>query len=76
MNPQLVEQGIERRKIMLRFIRSYIAERGYAPSNRDIMNAMGFSSPNAIRRHLDILQEEGKIEVTPNIARGIRVLDD
>lgn len=67
--------GIERRKVMLRFIRRYVADNGYAPSVREIMQAVDLSSPHAVRRHLDTLQEEGKIQVTPNIARGIRVLE-
>lgn len=75
MNPQLIEQGIERRRVMLRFIRDYVDEHGYAPSVREIMAGADLSSPHAVRRHLVTLQEEGKIQVTPNIARGIRVLE-
>ena len=43
-------------------IRAYIAERGYAPSVRDICDAVGLKSPSTVHFHLKNLAELGYIE--------------
>lgn len=57
----------------LAFIRRHIAERGCAPSARDIAAGLGLSGPSAASYHLDRLRQTGAIETTPGIARSIRV---
>ena len=71
----LIEQGIARRKQMLRFIKAFIGRKGYSPSIAEIGEAVGITSPNAVRNHLQKMQEDGLIKVTPRVARSIRVTE-
>lgn len=70
-DPRLIAQGQERRKAVLRVVKDYIGEKGYAPSTREIASAVDISSPNAIRAHLAALAEDGLIKLSPGVARGI-----
>ena len=58
---------------VLRFIRAFIAMRGYPPSRVEISCAFGWSSPNASQEHLLALERKGAIYLTPGISRGIRI---
>lgn len=49
-----------RRKI-LRYINNETETTGYMPSLRQIGNAVGLSSPASVKRHVDILEEQGLI---------------
>lgn len=55
---------------VLRFIADFSGRNSYAPSVRDIMGALGFSSCNAVADHLAPLERKGMIRRTRNIARG------
>lgn len=70
VKPQ-VKMGIDRRKQIMVFIRSYIREWGYGPSQREIADAVGVAK-TAVGRHLDIMVEEGKITMTPGVYRSVR----
>jgi len=70
VKPQ-VKMGIERRKAIMSFIREYIREYHYAPSQREIAEGVGIAK-TAATRHLDILVEEGKLEMTPGVYRSVR----
>lgn len=69
-----LDQGERRRQDILAFIRSFLAENGYSPSISEIGEAVGVSSPNSVRSHLARMKEEGLIDMTPRIARSIRIL--
>lgn len=71
MNPALIRQGEERRTKILGFIRDYVAEKGYAPNINEIAKATGLVSPNGVRLHLQTLQEDGFLTVTPKLGRAI-----
>lgn len=45
------------------------------PTVAEIAAAMGVSSTNGIRGHLQALERKGAIELVPNASRGIRLLD-
>lgn len=70
----LVRQGEKRREQMMKFIVRYVDEHGYAPTLTEIGAGVGIASPNAVRGHLDKLRDEGKIDMTPKIARSIVIL--
>lgn len=70
----LVAQGEKRRAQILAFIREFIETKGYSPSIAEIGDAVGVVSPNAVRNHLHKLQDEGVIEITPRVARSIRIV--
>jgi repressor LexA len=70
----LVAQGEKRRAEILTFIRTYSSEHGYSPSIAEIGVAVGIVSPNAVRNHLHKLRDDGVIELTPRVARSIRIV--
>ena len=63
-----------RRSAILTFIRDRIAQQGQSPSLAEISEAFGFASRSVARKHIIALTEAGLIEVMPNQARGIRLV--
>ena len=63
-----------RRTAILTFIRDRIAQQGQSPSLAEISEAFGFASRSVARKHIIALTEAGLIEVMPNQARGIRLV--
>lgn len=69
---RLTEQGEVRRKEILVFVRNYVQERGGGPpSIQEIASAVGLVSPNATRRHLQRLAQDGYLTLQPRQARSI-----
>lgn len=60
---------------ILEIIRGYVAETGRPPSRPELAKMLGIASTNAVFKHLDALAKKGAIELVPNAARGIRVVD-
>ena len=60
---------------ILQMIRDCVAETGMPPSRPELAKRLGIASTNAIFKHLDALAKKGAIELVPNAARGIRVMD-
>ena len=58
----------------LEFIEARITEHGYPPSVREILEACGFASKNAVHKLLRRLEAKGYIELVPGEARGIKLL--
>lgn len=73
-SPKLIAQGERRRKQMLDYIIKYKAKNGYSPSMPEIADAVGIVGLNAIRRHLQVMEEQGLIKMTPRVQRSIVVL--
>lgn len=69
----LIKQGEERRVAILGYIREYHAEQGMAPTVTEIAEAVGLSSPNATRTHLQKLAAAGFLTIVPRRARAIRL---
>ena len=65
----------ERQERILHFTKGFIEEQGYPPTVRDIQYACGISSTSVVDYNLNILQREGYIRRSPDISRGIEVLD-
>lgn len=63
-----------KRSAILTFIRDRIAQQGQSPSLAEISEAFGFASRSVARKHIIALTEAGLIEVMPNQARGIRLV--
>ena len=70
-----MKQLTERQNEILEFIRETVAASGMPPTVAEITAAMGVSSTNGIRGHLQALERKGAIELIPNASRGIRLLD-
>ena len=71
MESQLTARQAE----ILEIIRNHVAETGMPPSRPELARMLGISSTNGVFKHLDALAKKGAIELIPNAARGIRVLE-
>lgn len=72
MDPQLTARQAE----ILEIIRGYVAETGMPPSRPELAKMLGISSTNGVFKHLDALAKKGAIELVPNAARGIRIVEN
>lgn len=59
---------------ILEFLRSYIEEKDYPPSIREIQEACGISSTSVVDYNLRKLEEKGYIRRDRDISRGIELL--
>ena len=57
------------------FIKGYIASNHEAPTFREIANRFGFRSFGSVSNHLQKMQDMGWIKRTPNISRGIEIVE-
>ena len=61
------------RQRIIEFIRSFVEQRGYAPTMGEIQKALGLSSKSLAEYHLKALEEEGIITREREVTRGIEV---
>src|SRR5438094_436745 len=66
----------ERQRDILQFIREFQAERGVAPTHREICDRFGFSSYGTVYKHLSLLEKKGLIRRDWNQKRGVEVVED
>ena len=66
-------KGSEKRTRILEFVRDFTAERGYAPTVREIQKACWISSTSMVGYHLCALERQGHIKRDVEVARGIKV---
>ena len=60
----------------LNCIKSFINEKGYSPSVRELCKMVKKKSPATIKSTLDLLQKKGYIAFVPQRARTIRIIDE
>jgi len=65
----------ERQAQVLEAIRRHIAENHRPPSRPELAKRLGLASTNGVFKHLAVLAKKGAIELTPGLARGIRLLN-
>jgi repressor LexA len=65
----------ETRERILKFIRDFIEDRGYAPTIRDILRGCHLSSTAVVQHHLNVLEKEGRIHRDPEVFRSIQLAD-
>lgn len=58
---------------VLEYIKSFLKEKGYPPTRREIADCFLFY-PNAAEGHLLALEKKGVIKITRGISRGIQCL--
>lgn len=61
---------------VLEYLRSYIAEHGYAPAMTEIGNHLGIRSSNGVNDHLRALEKKGLITREPFKSRAIRIVGE
>lgn len=66
----------EKRQHILKFIKEFIARKGYAPSIREIMDGCHTHSTALVQHHLGKLEEEGFIRRDPEVSRSIQLVRD
>lgn len=59
---------------VLDFIRDHIVEYGWPPTQAEIARGLGFRSANAAVDHVRALKKKKLIDITPGVARGIRLI--
>lgn len=60
---------------ILDFIKSFLGDNGYPPTVRDIQHGCKISSTSVVDYNLHILRREGYIRRSPDVSRGIELLD-
>jgi repressor LexA len=58
---------------ILEAIRAHIAEHRRPPSRPELARILGLASTNGVFKHLIALEKKGAIELSPGLARGIRI---
>jgi len=72
-----MDEGLsDRQQRMLAFIRSYLTDHGYPPSNRDIGRAIGISSTSVVDYNLRRLERKGRLVCDPKVSRGIKLSNE
>lgn len=65
----------KRQQDILDFIESFMQQRGYPPTLREIGNEFGISSTNGVRVNLAALEKKNYIIRRPWLSRGIELVD-
>jgi len=63
----------ERQQRILVVIRDWVTRHGYAPSSRQIGEAVGLRSSSSVSKHLASLEEKGFLRRSPSVSRPIDV---
>jgi len=61
------------RQRIWQFIHDFIADKGYAPTVRDILRGCQLSSTAVVQHHLNVLEREGHIHRDPEVFRSIQL---
>src|SRR5215216_3246727 len=64
----------ERQKNILKYIETYVDERGYPPSIREIGDQVGISSTSVVDYNLKVLEREGRIRRDREVSRGLELV--
>ncbi|MCD6358545.1 MAG: repressor LexA [Dehalococcoidia bacterium] len=66
----------DRQKGILSFIRSFLSDRGYPPTIRDIAAGCHISSTSVVDYNLNVLEKKGYLRCERGISRGIGLLGE
>jgi repressor LexA len=61
---------------LLEFITQFIQRYGYAPTLKEIGEALGMNSPATVHEHIDRLRQKGFIKKLDGTARGIEIVKE
>ncbi|NIQ90995.1 MAG: hypothetical protein GWM98_04600 [Nitrospinaceae bacterium] len=65
----------EKQAACLQAIKTFHRIHGYAPSQSDLMRALGRNHKRSIQQTLAILKRKGAVDWAPGVARSIRAID-
>ncbi|TVM03169.1 MAG: LexA family transcriptional regulator [Candidatus Brocadia sp. WS118] len=57
------------------FLKEYLQEKGFPPTVRELMNGLGLSSTNMVKKYLDVLERKGYIRRQFNSPRAIEIIE-
>lgn len=60
---------------LLAYLREYIAEHSYGPTLREMMAAIGVSTPSVAAYHLERLRADGLVTFEDGKSRTVRLLE-
>ena len=60
---------------LLKFVETFVAERGYGPSYREIMSGCGYSSVATVAAHVNNLIKKGHLRKKDHSARSLEVVN-
>ena len=72
----MTEQRSSKRSEVYKFIKSYVADKGYPPSVREICAAVGLRSTSTVHRHLENLEKSGLIKRDSTKPRTIEIIEN
>lgn len=64
-----------KQKVVFEFINLYIQMKGYAPSYKNIADAIGTKSKSNIHKYVHKLRRQGYLSVQPRAVRSMRLTD-
>lgn len=65
----------KRQQMIIDFIKSEVATKGYPPSVREIAKAVGLASSSTVHGHLNRIEKKGYIRRDPTKPRAIEIVD-
>lgn len=74
MRNKLSQRGNSTRQRVYDFIVEYIKKNGYAPTVREIGEAVSLKSTSSVFNHLISLEDEGKIAMKDKVPRAIKLV--
>lgn len=69
-----VVRPTKKQRELLSFLETFIAEHGYSPSYREIMNGVGYSSVATVALHINNLIARGHVRKRDRSARSLEVV--
>lgn len=74
MNEKQTVRPTKKQRELLGFIETFIAEHGYSPSYREIMNGLGYTSVATVSLHVNNLIRRGHLRKRDYSARSLEVV--
>lgn len=65
----------DKQKRIIEYIQSFLEDKGYPPSIRDIQRACQLSSTSVVEYHLRALERAGILRRDPDVSRGVELLN-
>lgn len=63
------------RERIFKFIKDFVAEKGYTPTVREIVKGCNISTTSVVQHHLNRLERDGRIQRDPMVFRSIRLTE-
>lgn len=73
-SPGMPDAPTGRQALVLAYIAAFTAERGYAPTLREVGEGLGIVSTNAVAQHVGYLRQKGRLIWEDGKQRTMRVV--